>query len=83
MAEQRTCCPGADWVPVADLGHTQAFDCSLVRCSACSRPWAHLWTPFAPKSASYSALEEATAQELAAMPAGPERKRRLREVLDL
>jgi len=41
-----------------------------------------LWTPSAPE-AGYSALAEATAQELAAMPAGPERKSRLREVFDL
>jgi len=82
MTRANACCPDAQWTRVADLGHAQAIDCALVRCSACGRPWMHLWTPFAPKNASYSALEEATAQELAAMPAGPERKRRLREVLD-
>ena len=83
MAGESSCCPGSQWSRVADLGHTQTFDCALVRCSACGRPWAHLWTPFAPKDASYSPLDEAAAQDLAAMPAGPERKRRLREVLDL
>ena len=83
MAEESTCCPGSHWSQVADLGHTQTFDCALVRCSACGRPWVHLWTPFAPKDASYSPLDEAAAQELAAMPAGPERKRKLHEVLDL
>ena len=82
MAGESTCCAGAEWLRVADLGHTQGIDCVLVRCSACGRPWASLWTPFAPK-AGYSALDEAIAQELAAMPAGPERKSRLREVFDL
>ena len=42
----------------------------------------HLWTPYAPKE-SYSPLEDAAAAELAAMPPGPERKRKLRELLDL
>ena len=83
MAGESTCCPSAEWVPVADLGHALTFDCAIVRCSACGKAWAHLWTPFAPKDASYSALEEATAQELVRMPAGPERRRRLTEVLDL
>ena len=82
MAGEGTCCAGAEWSRVADLGHAAGIDCALVRCSACGRPWAHVWTPFAP-AGGYSVLEEATALELAAMPAGPERKRRLREVLDL
>ena len=82
MAGESTCCPGAEWNRVADLGHAGAVDCTLVRCSRCGRPWAHLWTPCAPQD-GYSALEEAAAQELVDMPAGPERKHRLRELFDL
>jgi len=82
MAPENACCPDAQWTRVADLGHAQTIDCALVRCSACGRPWMHLWTPYAPKE-SYSPLDDAAAEELAAMPPGPERKRRLRELLDL
>ena len=82
MAQENTCCPGAEWVRVADLGHAQGIDCVLVRCSGCGRPWASLWTPFAQRAGCF-ALDEATAQALAAMPAGPGRKSRLREVFDL
>jgi hypothetical protein len=82
MAQEHACCPGAEWNRVADLGHAGGTDCVLVRCSICRRPWAHLWTPFA-RDAGYSALDDATAQELAVMPAGPERNRRLRDIFDL
>ena len=67
---------------VTDLGHTQGIDCALVRCTACNRCWVHLWTPHA-SSGSYAALDEAAARELVAIPAGPDRKRKLRELLDL
>ena len=82
MTKDNACCPGAQWTRVADLGNAQAIDCALVRCSACGRPWMHLWTPYAPNE-SYSPLEDAAAAELAAMPPGPERKRKLCELLDL
>ena len=82
MSEEGACCPASEWVRVTDLGHTQGIDCALVRCSRCGRSWAHLWTPFAAKG-GYAPLDEAAARELAALPAGAERKRRLRDLLDL
>ncbi len=82
MAAETTCCPGAGWVHVADLGHAGGIDCVLVRCSACKRSWLHLWTPHA-SGERYAALADAAALELAATPAGPDRKRKLLELLDL
>jgi hypothetical protein len=69
-------------VHVADLGHADGIDCTLVRCATCMRSWLHLWTPHASR-AGYAALDDAAARELAAIPAGPDRKRKLRELLDL
>jgi len=82
VTAQDTCCNGAPWVRVADLGHAGGIDCALVRCSACGRSWAHLWTPHAPGE-RYSPVEEAVARDLLQLAVGPERKRRLRELLDL
>jgi hypothetical protein len=69
-------------VHLADLGHTDGIDCALVRCAACQRAWLHLWTPHAGR-ASYAALDDTAARELATIPAGPDRKRTLRRLLDL
>lgn len=82
MTKDNACCADAEWTRVADLGNAQAIDCALVRCSACGRSWMHLWTPYAAKE-SYSPLDDAAAAELAAMPPGPERKRKLCELLGL
>ena len=82
MPAPDSCCPGSQWIGVADLGHAAGIDCALVRCSACGRSWVHQWTPFA-SNGGYSPMDDASARELAEMPAGPERKRRLRELLDL
>ena len=80
MTGENTCCPGSGWLHVADLGHADGIDCELVRCSACKRSWMHLWSPHAPRG-SYAALDEAAALEIAAIPAGPDRKRKLRELI--
>ena len=76
------CCDRADWVHAADLGHAEGIECTLGRCAACGRYSVHLWTPHAP-AGSYVALDEPAAKALAAMPAGPARKQRLRDLLDL
>ena len=83
MAGENTCCPGSEWVRLADLGHTDGIDCDLVRCTSCKRSWLHLWTPYASGGGRYAALDDAAALELVAIPAGPDRKRKLRELLDL
>jgi hypothetical protein len=66
----------------ADLGYAEGIDFTLGRCGVCSRHWMHLWTPYSPDG-SYVPLDDATAGDLMTMPAGPDRKRRLRELFAL
>jgi len=82
MSGESACCGEAKWVRAADLGHAEGIECTLGQCAACGRYSVHLWTPHAP-AGSYVALDELVARDLAAIPAGPARKQRLRDLLDL
>jgi hypothetical protein len=59
---------------LTDLGSSDGVEFVLGRCTACGRPWIHLWSALAP-TARYVTIDARDAAWLQEMPAGPARKR--------
>lgn len=76
------CCDGSEHVYVADCGHTQGVEFTLLRCSVCGRHWMSLWS-VASSSLTYSSVDDKALAQLLNMPEGRKGKRLLEAMYDL
>ena len=76
------CCEDAAREHVADSGHTQGVEFTLLRCSACGQHWMSLWS-VASSSGSYSRVNDAALKLLLNLPPGRKGHRLLEAMYDL
>jgi hypothetical protein len=76
------CCGASAQAHVADCGHTQGVEFTLIRCNNCHRHWMHLWF-VTTSSGIYSRVDEAAVAQLIDMPAGKNGRRLLEAMFDL